>query len=372
MIRIQSAVLALGAILSVAPAASTVAAVPTVSAFDADGTLHIPPVTMPLSGLTSDAFRANYAEKLKAGPRLPASPPQDASKAEWDKFDALADEKLFGPNVKWLTEHYAVDMNDTKMGGVSVSVITPKAGVSAANKARVLISLHGGGFELGRGLLAPKNEGIPVAALGRIKVVAVDYRMAPYYHFPAATEDVEAVYRELLKTYKPEHIGIYGCSAGGMLTAQSVAWFQTKKLPRPGAVGVFCATVFDFAAGGDSTAMGWTPGGLVMSADPTGKPNTRIGYMTPAKADDPHAYPGVSPAVLAKFPPTLLVTGTRSFDLSGSAASNAALLKAGVDSSLYVQEGGVHAYFASAAIKTPEARDTWTYIARWFNAHLAP
>jgi len=58
---------------------------------------------------------------------------------------------------------------------------------------------------------------------------------------PAASEDVEAVYRELLKEYQPEHIGIFGCSAGGGLTAQAVAWFQSKALSRPRAVGIFAA-----------------------------------------------------------------------------------------------------------------------------------
>ena len=67
---------------------------------------------------------------------------------------------------------------------------------------------------------------MPVAVLGRIKVVSLDYREGPKYRFPAASEDVAAAYRELLKTYRAEDIGIYGCSAGGMLTGMSVAWFQ--------------------------------------------------------------------------------------------------------------------------------------------------
>jgi hypothetical protein len=32
-----------------------------------------------------------------------------------------------------------------------------------------------------------------------------------------------ASYRELLKRYKPKNIGIYGCSAGGALTAETAA-----------------------------------------------------------------------------------------------------------------------------------------------------
>ena len=47
---------------------------------------------------------------------------------------------------------------------------------------------------------------MPVAALGRIKVVSLDYRQGPQHRHPAASEDVAAAYREFLKTYRPrEH-----------------------------------------------------------------------------------------------------------------------------------------------------------------------
>jgi feruloyl esterase len=46
------------------------------------------------------------------------------------------------------------------------------------------------------------------ASIGKIKVITIDYREAPEYHFPVASEDVAAVYGALLKAYKPSHIGI--------------------------------------------------------------------------------------------------------------------------------------------------------------------
>ena len=52
----------------------------------------------------------------------------------------------------------------------------------------------------------------------------------------------------------PQNIGIYGCSAGGMLTGMAVAWFQKHDLPRPGAVGILCAgmTLAPNGFGGDA------------------------------------------------------------------------------------------------------------------------
>ena len=73
------------------------------------------------------------------------------------------------------------------------------------------------------------------------RVVSLDYRQGPKYRFPAASEDVAAVYAHLLKDHAPRDVGIYGCSAGGMLAAMSVAWFEKHNLPRPGAVGILCA-----------------------------------------------------------------------------------------------------------------------------------
>jgi carboxylesterase type B len=106
--------------------------------------------------------------------------------------------------------------------------------LNAANRGRVLINLHGGAFLWGAhsgGLV----ESIPVASVGKLKVISVDYRQGPEATFPAASEDVAAVYTALLKRYEPQNIGIYGCSAGGVLTAQSVAWIAAHGLPRPGA-----------------------------------------------------------------------------------------------------------------------------------------
>ena len=114
-------------------------------------------------------------------------------------------------------------------------IVTPIA-TPEANKKLVLINLHGGGFNSDSG---SQIEGDPICNLAKIKVVSVYYRLAPENPFPAALEDVVAVYKELLKTYKPANIGIFGTSAGATLTAEVAVKLKQSGLPLPGALGLF-------------------------------------------------------------------------------------------------------------------------------------
>lgn len=363
---LMAAGIALGGYPGMAPAQES-------TRFDANGTVHVPAYTMLQSEFTSEEFKKAYAEHLRRIQTFPHPPAGDATKAEWERFDSDSVRVVDGDALIWDKQHYPVDVVDTKMGGVHVGVVTPKEGIDPKNRNRVLINLRGGGFIMGRGLTSGLIESMPIASIGRMKVVTVDYRQAPDFKFPAASEDVEAVYRELLKVYKPEAIGIYGCSAGGALTGQSVAWFQSKGLPRPGAVGIFCAGPVPFGLRGDSAMWGvlGLPGTSWGTAAPSSAQRMPQGYMQGADINDPRAYPGSSTAVLARFPPTLLISGTRSGDMSAAIVAHARFLKLGVDSYLYIIEGGWHGAYNTGGYATPEGIDTVQYIARWFQQHLA-
>jgi len=346
------------------------------SSIDPDGTLHVRELTIPPSDIWSSEFKEFYA-KMVAGTAAQLNfkfPTRDASKIEWVKFDAQINGR-YANTLAAALKRYPVRVEDTTLAGVHVGIIEPKDGIAPDNLRRVLVDLHGGGFLVNRGLSFGELESIPVASLGRIKVITVDYRQAPFNGYPAASEDVEAVYRELLKQYRPEGIGIFGCSAGGVLTAQAIARFQTKNLPRPGAIAMLCSSPpigpALQAKIGDSRiwASGFLPKSEISDAQKTAaKP---FGwYMESADDKDSNAYPGRDDAVLAKFPPSLILIGTREVGMSSAIAAHAKLLKLGVDSSLYVMEGATHAVHVMA-VDTPEAHDANAYIARWFSQHLA-
>src|SRR5581483_484698 len=145
---------------------------------------------------------------------------------------------------------YPVRVAEDKIAGIPVRVVTPLT-IAPEKRDRVLINLHGGGFNSDSGSL---TESIPIANLTGTKVIAVLYRLAPEHPFPAALDDAVAVYKELLKTYKPQNIGIYGTSAGAILTAEVTSKLKQLKLPMPAATGVFSG-LGDFSQHGDSMAL---------------------------------------------------------------------------------------------------------------------
>jgi epsilon-lactone hydrolase len=211
-------------------------------------------------------------------------------------------------------------------------------------------------------------ESIPIASVGRVKVISIDYRLAPEYTFPAASEDVAVVYREVLKRYKPKNIGLYGCSAGSMLTAESIAWFQRAKLPLPGAIGMFCAgasSALDADTGkfwkSDS---GYITGALVGTFDLLAFPN----YFKGTDLRSPVVSPGDYDDVMAKFPPSLLISGTRDMALSSVLATHAQLVRLGVAADLHVWEGMNHAFQFYPAL--PESREAYRVIVSFFDSHL--
>jgi epsilon-lactone hydrolase len=249
---------------------------------------------------------------------------------------------------------------------VPVRVFTPR--VKPAVAKRVLINLHGGGFAMCWDSCS-QLESIPIAGLGGYRVVSVNYRMAPEAKHPAGVEDVVAVYRALLKSYKPTQIGIYGCSAGGALTAQTAAWLPAHGLPQVGAIGIFGAGGIRFETGDSAYIASAIDGSFGPPPVPgTQRPDMTRGYFDGADQNDPILAPARHPPTIAKFPPTLLITGTRAMDMSPAIVTNSALLKAGVKSTLIVGEAMGHCYIYSPNL--PEAQDAYAAILRHFRTNL--
>jgi monoterpene epsilon-lactone hydrolase len=331
---------------------------------DPDGTLHISDVSVPLSSFLSPEARSYMLHLLRDKP-FSGGP----SAAQDIKGYRARQDEIMNWFLKPIRARYPVNVEHKTIAGIYTDVVMPKDGIAPKNNDRVLLNVHGGGFVSGA-RTAALVESIPIASLEKIKVITIDYRMGPEYKFPAASEDVAAVYKEILKEYQPERIGLYGCSAGGMLTAMSIAWFQKNHLPNPSAIGVLCASVGDLG-GGDASFLAGPLNGF---AGPGGHQGSgaairfRPAYLSNVDPKDPLAYPINSPKLLAKFPPTLLVTSTRGMEYSSAINSHNALVRAGVDAELHVWDGLPHAFWYNSDL--PESREVYDVIARFFDRHF--
>ena len=314
--------------------------------FDADGTAHITrvvPVPDTVSPEAQKWLDSVNRKKSVAETLAERRARTDAWRAQ-DSAEALKD--------------YPVKIEERTIAGVHTDIITPLAG---APEDRVLINLHGGGFNSDSG---SRIEGDPIANLSKIEVVSVYYRLAPENPFPAAIDDAVAVYRELLKTYKAKKIGIYGTSAGGILTAEVAVRLKQLGLPLPAALGLF-SILADFSRPGDSRQF-FSLSGLPGLLEPLDWQHLDVQYVGATDRKDPVLSPLF--ADLHGMPPSLLITSTRDALLSQTAIFHRALLRAGDDTQLVVFEALPHAFWYH--FELPESREAIQIMAKFFDEKL--
>jgi monoterpene epsilon-lactone hydrolase len=317
--------------------------------FDADGTAHLVRVVPMPTTISPEAQKwlASLTTRKRGTQTLEE---RRTSTDAWRVRQSAEARRLFPVNVQ-----------ETTIGGVRTDIITPLQSPEA-NKKLVLINLHGGGFNSDSGSLI---EGVPICNLAKIKVVSVYYRLAPENPFPAAVDDVVAVYKELLKTYRPQNVGIFGTSAGAILTGEAAVRFKQLGLPLPAALGEF-STLADFSRPSDTRQLFTLDGfpGDMNPTDTSHPPNDQY----PAKTD--RKDPVLSPlfADLKGMPPTLLVTSTRDILLSDTSTFHRALLRAGDDAQLVVFDALPHAFWYH--FEFPETEEALGIMAKFFEEKL--
>ncbi|HXR34146.1 MAG TPA: alpha/beta hydrolase [Verrucomicrobiae bacterium] len=317
--------------------------------FDADGTAHITRIVPMPSTASPEAqkwleslTRKNFGAQSLAERR--------ASTDKW-RAEGSADAR----------KHFPANVEGKIIAGVRTDIITPLE-MPEVNRGRVFINLHGGGFVTDSGSLI---EGLPIANLTKTKVVSIYYRLAPENLFPAAVDDVVAVYKKLLKEYKPQSIGIFGTSAGGILTAEVAVRLKQLGEPLPGALGLF-SILADFSRPADSQNI-FTLDGLPGDMSPSHPGETHDGpYIGNTDPKDPVLSPIF--ADLHGMPPTLLVTSTRDFLLSNTALFHLALLRAGNDARLLVYEALPHAFWYH--FQLPETQDALEQMAKFLDERV--
>jgi acetyl esterase/lipase len=245
---------------------------------------------------------------------------------------------------------FPVDFQATKMGGIDVEVYTP-ANMPPRNRRRVLMMFNS------------DPTGVILAAISRMQVVAVHYVPTT----PKGSQDIVAVYKELLKTHKAGQIGWVGLSGGCQYAGNTAMWLPSQKLPFPGALGLL--TCAGGRGGGDSrntldgldvqlsgyTMMGATRGraGEAPSQAKPGDPETEILNNQVPKA----------------FPPSYVLAGTRDMCLSESVLLHRKLRNAGVVTDLNIFEGMWHGFNMEPGL--PETREAAADLGAFLDRYLA-
>lgn len=255
---------------------------------------------------------------------------------------------------------YAVAISQEKLAGVDVHRVEPSTGPSAP---AVLLCLHGGAFVWGSGAGAVL-EAVPMAATTGLAVLAVEYRLAPEHRYPCAVEDVLAVLRHIRRSTPGCKVGIYGCSAGAVLTAQVVARLIDAGEALPEAIVMLHACGLDID--GDSLALTTQLNGAPGAAEINRLHD--LDYFAGTNPGDPLIFPGEHAHMLERFPPSLLITGTRDFAASSVSVMHRRLRAAGRVAELALFDGMWHAHHVD--VDLPESEETARLMADFFGQHL--
>jgi len=313
---------------------------------DSDGTLHFGSRTVPPPALESAEARLAYARQMLQKAQTSASRGGLASARILEGNPAPA---TAGRSKETALQIYQVVEESGKIGGVGVTIYSSKT-IPPKNRNKVLME-----FEM-------DAEAIAVASLGQLKVIKVNYRGGG----PSipGNEDIVAVYRELLKTYKPGNIGMFGASGGCTLAQTTILWLPKQKLPLPGAVGL--GTCSGGSNPGDAR---YTMNGLDagLSTAFSGRPPFGGRDAAARKQDEPPAT-ALDGDIPKGYPPAFLLSCTRDMCLSQSVLLHRKLRNAGVDADLNVFEGMWHFFWEDASL--PESREAMTALANFFNRHL--
>lgn len=291
------------------------------------------------------------ARQAVAAVNAASPPPGEPDLAQMRAFSDLIQQTLGQAQL----ERYGVTVRDGEVGGIPARIFTPPEGRTDPD-APILLNFHGGGFIVDSGSM---TENIALAARTGLTIVSALYRLAPEHRFPAAVDDAEQAYRAMLARHPAEKIGVFGTSAGAILSAQLMERLGSSGLPRPAALG-FYSGVADLARDGDSES--YLP-------RVNGARSVVEGLSIYAGAA-PKASPALSPIFgdLGGYPPTQVMASTQDQLLSQSALFHRALVNAGAEAELIVFEALPHAFWAY--IEAPETEEAFDHMARFFRKRL--
>jgi epsilon-lactone hydrolase len=233
-----------------------------------------------------------------------------------------------------------------------------------AERDRVLVYFHGGGYITGS-IKSCRSFTIALSQATKMRVLSVDYRLAPEHPFPAALEDGLGAYQWLLdQGLQPDNVIIAGSSAGGHLTLSAILSLRSKGhlLPR-GAICFNPATLFDESSHGSSWYSKGETDPILADLGIFWWAPAFLGLDNPADTKNPFVSPLFGD--FNGFPP-LLVQATPTEMLYDECKALVEKAKeAGVDVTFQVWDGMVHTWQLVGLGVWPEAQEAIDKASEW-------
>jgi monoterpene epsilon-lactone hydrolase len=167
----------------------------------------------------------------------------------WKKlYQEMESMDFFGSQS--IKDLYQPNITETKLGGVNVLDIKPK---NWHDNGKVLVYTHGGAYTL-LSANSSLSGSILAADATSLRVISIDYTVAPFSKWNQTTDQVISVIQALKdqQGYSLDDIAIYGDSAGGGLAAGSVLKMRDGGMGMPAAV-VLWSPWTDVTQNGDTS-----------------------------------------------------------------------------------------------------------------------
>ena len=230
-----------------------------------------------------------------------------------------------------------------------------------AVEGKVILLLHGGAYIMG--YISPYRYNACRCAKksGNVRVLSIDYRLAPEHPFPAALEDGISAFKWLLeKGYPPDQIIIMGDSAGGGLALAVSMALRDRGEAIPGAL-VLMSPWTDLPGEGSSHKEKYdvdpmfgkkAGGGSIASLLYTNDKNLKNPYVSPAYGN------------FKGLPPMLIHVGEYEVLLSDSISVADNATKEGIPVEFKIWKGMFHV-FQMYYLLIPEAKQSVDRICRY-------
>jgi acetyl esterase/lipase len=242
-----------------------------------------------------------------------------------------------------------------RIAGVPVVIFEP----ARITRHYQLINIHGGGFSMGRGAGAA-IESMPACTSTGARVISIEYSLAPEHSPREALAEIGRVFDGMASDGDPGRIGIFGSSAGALLTAQFTSSRIGARRPLPGAIALLAMGASWIA--GDSAK-------IFCEIDRVrGLVGTMPDYMARSDPDDHDIFPLQAPSRLALFPPAFLASSTRDVALSSVVDTHARIVAAGGTASLHIWEGLRHCFYYDPEF--PQSRDLYRAFGDFFDRSI--